>query len=152
MVWVANVKDSDVRSNDSISIVDGDDWEFQVVTKKKSKAKYKLKDSRLELGTGPLPPSSQEYSEWSLVLTIFEPSVLAVHLDLPTSLLPLLGSLVGNDYASFDFFRSSESIVERVERVAETLSSVVKDAQSNNAKTVRKIARGSHGGVMDVIG
>ncbi|KIJ51323.1 hypothetical protein M422DRAFT_26742 [Sphaerobolus stellatus SS14] len=153
MVWCAIVKDTDMLSTDSFSVAGGDDdAEFQVVTKKKSKSKQKIKDSRLELGTGPIPPSSQDYSEWHLVLTVFEPSILAGHLSLPTSLLPLLGSLIGNDYASFDFFRSSESIVERVERVAETLSSVVKDAQSPNVRTVRKIARGSHGGVMDVIG
>ncbi|KAF8526046.1 hypothetical protein BU17DRAFT_41213 [Hysterangium stoloniferum] len=127
--------------------------EFQIVTKKKQKSKMKVKESRVTLGNGPLPPSAtEELMELSLVLTVYEPSTLATHFALPTSLLPLLGAFIGNDYSSFDFFRSNETAVNRVKRMADTLSSVLKDAQSGDPKKTRKIARGGEAGVIDVIG
>jgi hypothetical protein len=135
----------------SSTLVDEDD-EFQVVTKKKQKPKIRVNESQVKLGSGLLPPSATEEMELSLVFIVYEPSALASQLALPVSLLPLLGAFIGNDYASFEFFRSNETPVNRVQRVADTLSSVLKDAQSGNAKKMRKVTRGGQGSVIDVIG
>ena len=137
---------------DSSSLVDGDDPSFQVVTRKKQRTRLKVKDSGLELGSGPFPPSSHVQSDLSLVLTVYEPAAFADYVSLPLTLLPLLGALIGNDYASYNFFRSSTAPADHVQRVAHTLSSVLKDAQSGNAKNVRRIDHGGQGGVIDVIG
>ncbi|KAF8583831.1 hypothetical protein K439DRAFT_1390128, partial [Ramaria rubella] len=151
MVWCASVKDAAESSSNRSDPLD-DDSEFQTVTRKKQKGKLKVKESRMELGNGPLPPPSHEPCELSLVLSVYEPVALAKHLTLPPSLLPLLGALVGNDYASFDFFRTTEAVITRVQRVANTLSTVLKEAQSGTAKRIRKIDRGGQGSVLDIIG
>ncbi|KAF8484106.1 hypothetical protein JB92DRAFT_2821711 [Gautieria morchelliformis] len=151
IVWCTSVKDTGVLPLDS-PLPEGEDSEFQVVTRKKQKAKLKVNQAGLELGSGPFPPSSHILSDLSLVLTVFEPTTFANYVSLPATLLPLLGALIGNDYSSFNFFRSNVSPADRVQRVADALSSVLKDAQSGNAKKVRKIDRGGQGGVIDVIG
>lgn len=152
MLWCTSLRDIDTPSPNSSSLTDGDDSLFQVVTRRKQGAKLKVKDSGLELGSGPLPPSSHVQSDLSLVLTVYEPATFADYVSLPPTLLPLFGALIGNDYASFHFFRSSLAPAARVKRVADTLTSVLKDAQSGNAKKVRKVERGSQGSVIDVIG
>lgn len=124
-------------------MVDEHDSGFQTVSRKKQR-------KHTRMATGLLPPTYD--SDLVLLVTIYKPSLLAFHIDLPLPLLPLLGALIGNDYAALDFFRSTESIVNRVQRVASTLSSVLEDAQSNNAKKVRQVFRGNNGGAMDVIG
>lgn len=152
MVWCTSVKDIDVRSSDTLSLANESDSDFQVVGRKKQKAKFKVNDSGLELGFGPLPPASHAESELSLVLVVYDQASLATHVSLSPTLLPLLGALIGNDYASFDFFRSHVSSADGVQRIANTLSAVIKDAQSGNAKKLRKIDRGGQGSVMDIIG
>lgn len=51
-------------------------------------------------GTGLIPPDVAELADatLSLAFTVYTPTVLAAHLELPVSLLPLLGALVGNDF------------------------------------------------------
>lgn len=150
VVWCASLKGADVQSPDTLSVANEDDSEFQVVTRKKQQKK--VKDLGFELRSGPLPPSTPVQSDLSLVVTVYEPGSFASHLSLSPPLLPLLAALVGNDYASFDFFRSNVSAATRVQRVADILSAVIKDAQSGNAKKLRKIDRGGEGSVVDIIG
>jgi len=120
MIWIASAEDQGLRSpGSSLLGVDDGFEEFQVVAKKKYKGKAKAKESRIELGTGLLPPSSPFPSDLSLLVTVYEPATFAKHVSLPPSLLPLLGALIGNDYASFEFFRTTESVVQRVQRVAD---------------------------------
>lgn len=126
-------------------MANGHDTDFQTVTRKKQK-----KQARNDVVASLIPPVHD--LELTLLVTIYEPALLATHVDLPLPLLPLLGALIGNDYASLDFFRSSESVVERVQRVASTLSSVLRDAQSNNTRKMRQVFRGSNGSAADVIG
>ncbi|GJJ08457.1 hypothetical protein Clacol_002675 [Clathrus columnatus] len=141
LVWSIPAENGGFQIN-ADTIPNDHDHDFQPVVKKKQR--------RQSPNDGVLPPTHQ--SNLVLLVSIYEPTLLAIHVDLPVPLLPLLGAIIGNDYASLDFFRSSESVVERVQRVASTLSLVLKEAQSNNAKKTRQILHTSNGGAMDVIG
>lgn len=85
--------------------------EFQTVSKTKMK---KQRQSSL------LPSSDGD----QLVLATFSSEMLAKRLRLPVTMLPLLASLVGNDYSpkwASDLFFTGVRAAERVERVARVL-------------------------------
>jgi hypothetical protein len=72
----------------------------------------------------PLPPPVPHVNFiTSLTLTTYHPSLLADHLQLPLSLLPLFAALVGNDLYSLDrsFHPSGLNGLTRLERVASSL-------------------------------
>ncbi|KAK1921691.1 hypothetical protein DB88DRAFT_498897 [Papiliotrema laurentii] len=74
-----------------------------------------------------LPPA--HYTSPTLVLTSISPSALRSRFRLPASVLPLLASLVGNDYTPSHFtetiFENSLSVVQRIEKVARVLRETV---------------------------
>ncbi|KAL5529486.1 hypothetical protein ACEPAG_5471 [Sanghuangporus baumii] len=83
MVWL-------VSNNKNEQTVDEDtDDGFQSVKKKKRTVPQRM------TGFGVIPPDSTDFS---LSVSLYTPASLAQHLNLPVSILPLLGALVGNDY------------------------------------------------------
>ncbi|KAL0955983.1 hypothetical protein HGRIS_002162 [Hohenbuehelia grisea] len=139
MVWCAATVEEDASIEES---------GFQPA--KRSKAKR----PNARFGRGLLPPSADPNA--TLSLTVYSPTSLASHLDIPVSLLPLLGALVGNDYSiqshsmqrspQYLFFSRQLTPSQRIERVASTIHSVVY-APSNKRKPKQQI-----GSVMDLIG
>ncbi|KAL5634074.1 hypothetical protein ACGC1H_006044 [Rhizoctonia solani] len=79
--------------------------------------------------SGLIPPDAP--GELSLEVTIYHPHNLASYLELPPSLLPLFGALVGNDfsnpYNAKQFFEPQTSSAERIWKVARALSVAVKE-------------------------
>ncbi|KAG9312042.1 hypothetical protein JVU11DRAFT_7321 [Chiua virens] len=103
---------------------------------------------------GLIPPEELPSSELVLSATVYTPSTLASHLKLPTTLLPLLASLVGNDFSNKSttqrnvqslFFERSLTVAQRITRAANTLSSII------NAATQKRNAKHRLGSVMDLI-
>jgi len=117
-LWSSSIPDSETASQ-----VDDEDSEFQPVRRKK---KGKPQSS---VNHGILPP--QGTSDLVLSCSTFSPAALASHLNLPVSLLPLLGALVGNDYSTS--YRNSQSMFfdhkltlsQRITRVSTTLRAVL---------------------------
>ncbi|KAJ7076855.1 hypothetical protein B0H15DRAFT_915615 [Mycena belliarum] len=124
-----------------------DDGDFQQVRKPKSKKK--LINTRM--GRGIIPPDST--SGLSLSFTAYSPLTLAAHLNVPVTLLPLLGALVGNDFSNRSasprknvqmlFFERQTSLSQRINRVAATIQSILSASQKGKQKQV--------GTVMDLI-
>ncbi|CAE6504217.1 unnamed protein product [Rhizoctonia solani] len=112
-----------------------DDGFTAVHTKQRTKRKQ----------SGLIPPTST--GELSLTVTIYHPQSLASYLNLPPALLPLFSALVGNDFSNPQnarkFFEHRSSLVERIWKVARSVSATIK--KSNNG--------GKEGGdaVLDVI-
>ena len=110
----------------------GDEDGFQVVrrTKRKKPALVQVKNERKQtvVGRGIVPPNS-ETPNLLLQVTLYEPPVLAQHFGLPTSLLPLLGSLVGNDYTAPShnalLFERRLTVSQRIAHAAMTLESIL---------------------------
>ncbi|KAI5119948.1 hypothetical protein M0805_002137 [Coniferiporia weirii] len=82
LMWLASDDEAFQTEND---LDDG----FQAV-----KSKKKLGSENIA-GVGIIPPDS---GVLSLSASLYTPASLAHHMNLPVSLLPLLGALVGNDY------------------------------------------------------
>ncbi|KAF9526652.1 hypothetical protein CPB83DRAFT_908271 [Crepidotus variabilis] len=130
------------------SQVDNDDGEFQTVRKPKAKRKVV---QNLKTSQGLIPP--EEVEELTLTFISYSPQALAEHLDLPISLLPLLGALVGNDFSKDNetstrriqslFFERHLTLPQRIEKVATTMHSMI-----SPQKRKQKIMIG---GVMDLI-
>ncbi|KAF5354959.1 hypothetical protein D9756_005426 [Leucocoprinus leucothites] len=132
------------------SLLVGDDPadNFQRVSKSKSKKKYEV-----PLGKGIIPP--QGANDLRLSCTVYHPEALASKLNLPVTLLPLLGALVGNDFthhADSDrrsiqslFFERKLSVVQRIEHAAAAMRSIISPANS------RKKSKHQLGSVMDLI-
>ncbi|KAK0212630.1 hypothetical protein DFS33DRAFT_1269387 [Desarmillaria ectypa] len=141
MVWTAQIPDQ------VTDIVDDDD--FQQVRKPKSRTRPAVP----AFGKGIIPPENA--TQMTLSFSVYSPSVLADHLKLPVTLLPLLGSLAGNDFTNHDltmrqnmyamFFERQLTPVQRINRVAATIQSIL--APSSN----RRKAKHQVGSVMDLI-
>lgn len=140
MVWRASIVDDDQN--------DLDDGEFQTVRNSKGK---KVRDPGL--GRGLIPPDVNH--NLGLFFLVYEPSVLASHFELPVSLLPLLGALVGNDYSNQPssshrsaqtlFFQKQLTLSQRITHVASTLTSIL------SASSQKRKAKHQVGTVMDLI-
>ncbi|KAG7449632.1 PIN domain-like protein [Guyanagaster necrorhizus] len=143
MVWTAVVPDQVTE------VVDDDD--FQQVRKPKSRSR--AAKAALAFGKGVIPP--ENVTQISLSFSVYSPSALADHLKLPVTLLPLLGSLAGNDFTNHDltmrqnihamFFERQLTLIERIDRVAATIQSIL--APNSN----RRKAKHQVGSVMDLI-
>ena len=121
--------------------------DFQPIKRKKVKKHF-------EVNHGIIPPV-EDVSQISLTCTVISPAVLASHLELPISLLPLLGALVGNDFSSSPsarfgkqslFFDRKVSLSQRITRVSNT----IRDATSNPAQIKVKKPEDADG-VIDLI-
>ena len=126
-----------------------DDGEFQLV--KRSKANENAVSNSI-FRKGIIPPDAA--SGLTLSVEFFSPSSLASRLNLPVSLLPLLGAFVGNDFSksstSLDrsaqsrFFERHLTFSQRIDHVASTLRSIL---SSSSQKRKQKQV----GSVMDLI-
>ncbi|KAF8897081.1 hypothetical protein CPB84DRAFT_1837008 [Gymnopilus junonius] len=139
MVW-------QVPPPEVITPVDEDDGDFQVVRKPKSRKKI---PQHLQSTVGLLPPENSE--QLSLSLVSYSPEDLANRLEIPITLLPLFGALVGNDYSKESesnsrkiqamFFERSLTSSQRIDKVARTMHDVVSQRK----------AKQQLGSVMDLI-
>ena len=169
---------------------DGEPDEDGFQTVKKSKGRKKQKAGQLQgqatvAGRGILPPSalpspteSADEQQLSLSFAVYSPSVLATHLNIPVSLLPLLGALLGNDFTATPssdgsgpppattaeirsrgrhqnlerlFFERQLTLSQRITRVASTLANILSAAFGNGAASAKKRGRKQIGSVMDLI-
>ncbi|KAF9006359.1 PIN domain-like protein [Hymenopellis radicata] len=83
-------------------------------------------------------------STFDHVCSVFSPTALADHLGLPVTLLPLLASLAGNDFTNQEvtsrvnhhalFFERGLSPVQRIDRVASTIQSILAPTARRRAK------------------
>ena len=133
----------------NVDSMNGDDGEFQTV--RKPKAKRKVND--LGFCGGLAPPDN--LPELSLMVVAYSPGTLAKHLNIPVSLLPLLGALVGNDFSKDSesnsrkiqalFFDRQLTLIQRIEKVASTIHSGISPGAQ------RRKAKHQVGSVMDLI-
>ncbi|EPQ55032.1 hypothetical protein GLOTRDRAFT_76344 [Gloeophyllum trabeum ATCC 11539] len=147
VVWSATSSEQDDTR-------DEDTGDFQVVVNKKGKKKARG-DAKSSVGL--VPP--EEATDLTVSLPVYSPAALANHLQIPATLLPLLGALVGNDYN-----RSSSTVVNkrdirslffdrrltasgRITHVATTLQSILSAASSHKRKQKHQV-----NSVMDLIG
>ena len=121
--------------------------DFQPIKRKKAKKHF-------EVNHGIIPPV-EDVSKISLTCTLTSPAVLAAHLEIPISVLPLLGALVGNDFSASPsarfggqslFFDRKVTLSQRITRVSNT----IRDAISNPVQNKVKNPEGSDG-VIDLI-
>ncbi|KAF5345284.1 hypothetical protein D9758_008419 [Tetrapyrgos nigripes] len=143
MVWSAVVPEDE-------SVAGEESGESQWQEYRAPKARKKTnKDPRF--GRGIIPP--EETPGLTLSFTVYNPNVLAAHLKIPVSLLPLLGALLGNDFSNQSavktvqqlFFERQMTPSVRINKVAATLQSIL-------SPTVQK-RRSKHQveGVVDLI-
>lgn len=137
--------------NESPSIHEDQEDGFQTVV---SKSKKRSNPTAQQTSFGLIPPEETPLSDLVLSVVVYTPSTLASHLKLPTSLLPLLASLVGNDFSNNSttqrnvqwlFFERSLTLSQRITHTANTLSSIL------NAATQKRKAKHRVGSVMDLI-
>lgn len=98
-----------------------DDDGFQVVH---SKPKSQAGQQHLTRPPSPVPPFVPHPNFLaSMTCLVYTPALLAASLQLPVRLLPLFGSLAGNDYVNYskDLQHRGANAVEKVERVARCL-------------------------------
>ncbi|KAK7057509.1 XPG-I-2 domain-containing protein [Favolaschia claudopus] len=125
-----------------------EDGDFQQVLK--PKAKKKVANSAVSRGL--IPPEST--SGLFLTFIAYRPTTLASHLNIPVTLLPLFGALVGNDFTShlssarrnvqLLFFERQLTLSQRITRVAAALNSIL-------SASTQKGRQKQLGGVMDLI-
>lgn len=124
---------------------------FQTVINSKSKKAFKRPTSSAR---GILPPEDTDGLE--LTVVIYSPNSLSQHLQLPTSLLPLLGALVGNDFTGSKdsssvttgqntnlqwlFFERSLTLAQRITRAAGVLRGILDAALAPGQKQRQKHA------------
>ncbi|KAG6836560.1 hypothetical protein H0H93_006787 [Arthromyces matolae] len=128
-----------------------EDSGFQEVRRSKSKKRPAV-DTNI-VGRGVIPPDGESPT---LSLTIYKPELLAAHLKIPVTLLPLLGALVGNDFTlqpemnrrnvQSMFFDRQLSLSQRITRVALTIQTIL---SPNTQK--RRNPKHQVGSVMDLI-
>ncbi|THH30882.1 hypothetical protein EUX98_g3321 [Antrodiella citrinella] len=143
MVWSA------ANAEEESSIAVESDGDFQTVVAKSRRKAHRKQAGEME---GLIPPHCD--GELQLSVVIYSPSRLATHLQLPVSLLPLLGALVGNDFTGAKeasvttsqrtnlqwlFFDRALSNSQRITRVATTLRSILDAALTAPAKGKQKI-------------
>ncbi|KAI0759967.1 hypothetical protein BD413DRAFT_487111 [Trametes elegans] len=161
---------------------DFDENGFQPARTSKSRKK-RTAAAQQHAGRGIVPPAeafgagytATPGAQLSLSFTAYSPTTLAAHLEIPASLLPLLGALVGNDYtgAADDsapgpataaqirtrrqanlqrlFFERQLTLGQRIARVAQTLAGVLAAAFGQGAAVHRKRGRKPIGSVMELI-
>jgi len=126
------------------------DGEFRTVRKTRTKKKA----SSTGAGRGIVPPDG-DTQDLALTFCAYSPESLATHLKIPAALLPLLGAIVGNDFASRSenprrnvqtlFFERQLSLSQRIERAASTIRNIL--SPDSGAKR----AKHHVGSVMDLI-
>ncbi|KAF9228367.1 PIN domain-like protein [Gyrodon lividus] len=130
----------------------GEDGGFLTVVKSKTKKRSAAAQQRTARGL--IPPENTPTMDLTLSVTVYTPSALASHLKIPVTLLPLLASLVGNDFSNHSstqrnvqslFFERDLTLSRRITHAASTLSTIL------NASTQRRKARHQVGSVMDLI-
>ncbi|KAJ2914400.1 hypothetical protein MD484_g6017, partial [Candolleomyces efflorescens] len=142
MVWQAS------SLNDEGTPGDNDD-DFQVVLRPKANRKT---HTDVKAGKGLIPPSDESLR---LSVTVYSPITLADHFNLPVTLLPLLGAIVGNDFTTQMesnkrrtqslLFERHLSVTQRIEHTAKVIRTVLTPNPSRR--------KGKHevGSVMDLI-
>lgn len=151
MVWTA-LSAEEVALDDPES----DDGFQTVVNKARKKAIAAQKDV---LGWGIIPP--EDADDLRLSASVYSPAAVAVQLQIPASLLPLLGALVGNDFTGnkdpttsnqtnlhWLFFERQLTLSQRITRVATTLRNILNAALIPNGKGKQKLQVNS---VMELI-
>ncbi|KXN85312.1 hypothetical protein AN958_11412 [Leucoagaricus sp. SymC.cos] len=143
MVWESPALEQSLLVDD-----DGRGDDFQTVLKPKSKKK---RDT--PTGRGIVPPEGD--SDIHLSCTVYHPDLLASHLKIPVTLLPLLGALVGNDFTHSSesdrrsiqsmFFERRLTVVQRIENAAAAMRTVLSPI------TPRRKSGHQVGSVMDLI-
>lgn len=129
----------------------GDDDGFQTVVNSKAKKKA-VASQKAGVGRGIIPPDDP--LDLQLTATTYSPIDLAAHLQVPPSLLPLVGALVGNDFTGnkdpssvstagqtnlqWLFFERQLTLSQRITRVASTLSSILQAALTPGTKSKPK--------------
>ncbi|CAK5282415.1 unnamed protein product [Mycena citricolor] len=136
MIWSAAEAEEAVAQDD----------DFQPVRKPKSH-----KRAFVTSGRGLVPPA--DLKGLSLAFTSYSPTTLAAHLNLPITLLPLMGALVGNDLSNSSsssgknvqllFFERGMSHAQRITRVTATINSILSASSLKGKQEVE--------GVMDLI-
>lgn len=138
-------------ANESPSIHEDQEDGFQTVLSKTTK---RSKSAPQQIPFGLIPPEETPLSDLVLSVILYTPSALASHLKLPTTLLPLLASLVGNDFSNKSttqrnvqslFFDRNLTLSQRITHTANTLSYIL------NAATQKRKAKHRVGSVMDLI-
>ncbi|KAK7045644.1 hypothetical protein VNI00_007477 [Paramarasmius palmivorus] len=127
MIWTSNALQTPTDSTQN-------DDDFQPVWNTKSR-KRPTKDP--SLGKGIIPP--EHGTDLSFTFTAYSPFTLASHLQIPITLLPLLGALVGNDFSNQMaqpnrqvqqlFFERHMTPSARINLVASTLQSILSSTQ-----------------------
>ena len=144
----------------------GEDIEEEGWTSTRSRSKKRSKVPTLPPGTpggilaianakGLIPAPLAAWTQ-CLTLNVYHPSKLAAHLKIPIRFLPLLGSLVGNDFTpeSFapKFFDKRLTSSQRIDRVAEVLQELSEPPSSriktgnNKKRSIVEKARENVGG------
>ncbi|KAF8622707.1 hypothetical protein AX15_006798 [Amanita polypyramis BW_CC] len=144
MVWLLPESMDPVPDGES-------DGEFRTVRKAKTKRKVK---NDTGAGRGIIPTGS-DVQRLTLSFSAYSPELLATHLKLPVTLLPLLGAVVGNDFSTRSenprrnvqslFFERQLTLSQRVDRAASTIHSIL------SLDSGRKRAKHQVGSVMDLI-
>jgi hypothetical protein len=146
MLWTAPMP-----VNESPSTPEDREDGFRTVV---SKTKKRSNPTPQHTSFGLIPPEEKPSSDLVLSVTVYTPSTLASHLKLPTTLLPLLASLIGNDYSNKSttqrnvqslFFERGLTLSQRITHTANILSSIL------NAATQKRKAKHRVGSVMDLI-
>jgi hypothetical protein len=144
MVWSTNNSQGN-GEEDQIQ----DDAGFIVA--RKNKARGLASEGHVYL-QGFIPPDTT--SDLSLSCVAYSPRGLAAHFQIPISLLPLLGALIGNDFTtdrrpiSKLFFARDMTVSQRFARVANVLKAVTAVA---NGTSQKKKARHQITGVVDFV-
>ncbi|KAF9268688.1 PIN domain-like protein [Marasmius fiardii PR-910] len=147
MVWTSLTKDTE-------TLIGGDDNEGdfqQVPVSKRKKRQMQMKDPKL--GRSIIPPDNTASSDLSFTFTAYSPASLASHLDLPITLLPLLGALVGNDFSNQSrkriqelFFGRQMTLIQRILLAAETLRTTLSGGSQAKRRPKQQVSS-----VMDLI-
>ncbi|OJT02228.1 hypothetical protein TRAPUB_7255 [Trametes pubescens] len=165
MVWTAaNAGDGDGSVYSLDTEPDVDDGGFKTARTGKARKKRAVADQ--QAGRGIIPPDDTQ--GLALSFTVYSPATLAAHLDIPASLLPLLGALVGNDFTGASdvaaaastrranlqrlFFERQLTLGQRIARAASTLSGLLAAAFGPLALGVqKKRTKKPIGSVMELI-
>lgn len=148
MVWVAESAFSETASTTTEVEDDVDANGFKTVRKPKSR---KREQESALVGRGIIPPPATGDATLSLVCNVYTPIALATKLQIPVSLLPLLGALVGNDFTGvssdavpaaalrnrnlqYMFFERQLTLSQRITRVADTLRELLGPEQKRKRR------------------
>ncbi|KZT69711.1 PIN domain-like protein [Daedalea quercina L-15889] len=161
MVWATTSLSATPSDSGSVfSEMDGADDVDGNGFKTVHRSKARRRDTENSFASrGIIPPTfSPEEYVLSLICHVYSPASLADHLQIPVSLLPLLGALVGNDFTStsedavpsaslhhrnlqYMFFERQLTLSQRITRVASTLRSLLGSASMADSAAVQKRRR-----------